>query len=31
MAEKDGWTIEWFAIELPVREIFFPLPTGGLP
>jgi len=31
MAEKDGWTIEWFAIELPVREILFPLPTGGLP
>jgi hypothetical protein len=32
IAEDEGWTIEWFAVELPTPELFFPyLPIGGLP
>jgi hypothetical protein len=30
-AENEGWFVEWFAVELPVAEILFPLHIGGLP
>lgn len=31
VAENEGWIVEWFAVELPVLEFFFPFPIGGLP
>jgi len=30
-AEDEGWSIQWFAVELPPELLLFPFVIGGLP